>query len=78
MFSAGASGFGSACFLLEKFVFGTGAKCVFASGDAILSVSIVYIAVALAFAIVLGLVESLLCKNVSVDLEEDTDEEKQG
>ncbi len=65
------------CFLIKKFVLGAGKEYLFVSGDAVPDVSIVYIGMALVAAIVLGLIESLLCKKVSVDLEVNKNEKKQ-
>ena len=64
------------CLLVKKFVFFTAAEPLYTGGDMVPNVAVVYIAMAIVFAVIVAFIEALFSKKVTVAAEEETDEEE--
>ena len=65
------------CLLVKKFVFNTAANPLFEGSDMVPNVAVVYMALALAFGIIIAIIEILFSKKVNITVEESPDEKQE-
>ncbi|MBO4733057.1 MAG: hypothetical protein J5662_01135 [Clostridia bacterium] len=64
------------CILVKKFVFGTGAKPLYTDGDMTPGAAVTYITMALAFGLIITVLQLIFSKKIKITVEEKSDEEE--